>query len=134
MIEDISLQSDQDTLGQSRQNQNSVKLMMVHASKGLEFEYVFIVGLEAGLFPHQRDLAQTGEESEEERRLFYVALTRAKQKLFLSYANTRTIFGERRTQLPSEFLSDIPDSTLEWKESEYFEKKSDNFDDEVYID
>ena len=134
MIEDIALQSDQDTLGQNKESKNAVKLMTVHASKGLEFGNVFIVGLEMGLFQHERGITQTEEEGEEERRLFYVALTRAKKKLYLSYANTRTIFGERRTQLPSEFLSDVPDHAVEWKQSEYFEKKSDNFDEDVFID
>ena len=85
--------------------------MTVHAGKGLEFKYVFVVGLEDGLFPHERN----GEEidNEEERRLFYVALTRAKEKLFLSFANFRTIFGSRQINAPSEFISDIPADLLE---------------------
>lgn len=92
--------------------------MTVHASKGLEFEYVFITGLEDGLFPHQRqNESKTSEDSEEERRLFYVALTRARRKLFLSFANFRTIFGSRNINAPSEFISDIPADLLE-KEGE----------------
>ena len=92
--------------------------MTVHASKGLEFKYVFVTGLEDGLFPHQRqNEGQTGEDREEERRLFYVALTRAKEKLFLSFANFRTIFGSRNINAPSEFVSDIPADLLE-KEGE----------------
>ncbi len=92
--------------------------MTVHASKGLEFKYVFITGLEDGLFPHERDgEIKTAEDREEERRLFYVALTRAKEKLFLSFANFRTIFGSRQINTPSEFISDIPGDLLE-KEGE----------------
>ena len=103
----------------------TIKLMTVHASKGLEFKYVFVAGLEDGLFPHQRqNERETGEDSpastqgygeaqEEERRLFYVALTRAKEKLFLSFANFRTIFGSRNINAPSEFISDIPTGLLE---------------------
>ena len=91
-----------------------VKLMTVHASKGLEFKYVFITGLEDGLFPHQRNgEIKSAEDKEEERRLFYVALTRAKEKLFLSFANFRTIFGSRQINTPSEFISDIPSDILE---------------------
>ena len=93
---------------------NGVKLMTVHASKGLEFKYVFITGLEDGLFPHQKDSeTKSAEDREEERRLFYVALTRAKEKLFLSFTNFRTIFGSRQINAPSEFISDIPADLLE---------------------
>ena len=128
LLEDASLASDQDSLmintphpdpllGKERGN-NMVKLMTVHASKGLEFKYVFVVGLEDGLFPNRRDgETKSGEDSEEERRLFYVALTRAKEKLFLSFANFRTIFGSRQINAPSEFISDIPRDILE-KEGE----------------
>ena len=86
--------------------------MTVHASKGLEFKYVFIAGLEQDLFPHQRLNAKGGDQ-EEERRLFYVALTRAEHKLFLSYASIRTIFGMKQMTVPSEFLEDIPEHLLE---------------------
>jgi len=92
--------------------------MTVHASKGLEFKNVFITGLEDGLFPHQMNgEIKNEEDKEEERRLFYVALTRAKEKLFLSFANYRTIFGSRQINTPSEFISDIPSDILE-KEGE----------------
>lgn len=127
LLEDASLASDQDSLminaphpspllGKERGN-NAVKLMTVHASKGLEFKYVFITGLEDGLFPHQRQNEDAGADHEEERRLFYVALTRAKEKLFLSFANFRTIFGSRQINAPSEFIADIPADILE-KEGE----------------
>ena len=91
--------------------QESVKLMTVHASKGLEFSHVFITGLEDGLFPHRTlDMSALGRErEEEERRLFYVALTRAKEKLYLTHASVRTLFGGRQVNLPSEFLEDIPE-------------------------
>jgi DNA helicase-2/ATP-dependent DNA helicase PcrA len=96
---------------------NAVKLMTVHAAKGLEFKHVFITGLEDGLFPHQRHDAVESFDSEEERRLFYVAITRARAKLFLSFANFRTIFGSRNINAPSEFIADIPADLLE-KEGE----------------
>ncbi|MFZ2149990.1 MAG: UvrD-helicase domain-containing protein [Minisyncoccia bacterium] len=121
LLEDASLASDQDSLiinDDKKKEVSAVKLMTVHASKGLEFKHVFITGLEDGLFPHQRqNEGQSGEDREEERRLFYVALTRAKEKLFLSFANFRTIFGSRNINAPSEFLSDLPADLLE-KEGE----------------
>jgi DNA helicase-2/ATP-dependent DNA helicase PcrA len=80
--------------------------MTVHAAKGLEFPIVFIVGLEEGLFPYER--SDEEGDREEERRLMYVALTRAKRKLFLCYASYRTVFGSKNATLPSQFLSDIP--------------------------
>lgn len=105
-LEESSLKSDQDD---DEESKNGVRLMTVHAAKGLEFEYVFIVGLEEDLFPHM-DIGNSKkslEESEEERRLFYVAVTRAKKKLFLSFAEMRTIYGERKINTPSEFLEDV---------------------------
>jgi len=117
LLEDASLASDQDGImfdKDKKTNENTVKLMTVHASKGLEFKYVFITGLEDGLFPHQKnEEIKNAEDREEERRLFYVALTRAKEKLFLSFANFRTIFGSRQINAPSEFISDIPSDILE---------------------
>ncbi len=120
LLEDASLASDQDSLierGSKKEKINAVKLMTVHASKGLEFKYVFVVGLEDGLFPHQKHNDEFDIDNEEERRLFYVAVTRAKEKLFLSCANFRTIFGSRQINTPSEFISDIPSDLLE-KEGE----------------
>jgi len=125
LLEDASLASDQDSImitdGKNVPTKvgiptgiGTVKLMTVHASKGLEFKYVFVTGLEDGLFPHQRDgEIKSAEDREEERRLFYVALTRAKEKLFLSFANFRTIFGSRQINAPSEFISDIPADIIE---------------------
>ena len=111
-LSDAALQSDQDEM---KDEEKAVRLMTVHASKGLEFDTVFVSGLEDGLFPHARLYADkiTEEESEEERRLFYVALTRARKKLFLSYAGARSVFGSRQVNLPSEFIFDIPENLLE---------------------
>ena len=113
---ETALQSDQDEI---KENAKSVRLMTIHASKGLEFDVVFVSGLEDGLFPHQRMTKEgiSPEESEEERRLFYVALTRAREKIFLTYAETRTIFGRREVNIPSEFIFDIPE---EYTEEENF--------------
>ncbi|MFA5751283.1 MAG: UvrD-helicase domain-containing protein [Candidatus Paceibacterota bacterium] len=117
LLEDASLVSDQDSLIKEKNDDtktNAVKLMTVHASKGLEFKYVFITGLEDGLFPNKRDgEVKSKEENEEERRLFYVALTRAKEKVFLSYANYRTIFGSRSINTPSEYIYDLPNDLIE---------------------
>ncbi len=111
LLEDATLQSDQDALDDKDQNKEGVKLMTVHAAKGLEFPYVFITGLEEGLFPHER-LSDERTDEEEERRLFYVALTRAQKQVYLSYAGIRTVFGAQRVNQPSSFLSDISDAYL----------------------
>lgn len=118
MLADVALASDQDELERPK---NGIKLMTVHASKGLEFEYVFIVGLEENLFPHRRmnEGEISKDQAEEERRLFYVALTRAKKKPYLSYAQTRTIFGSRQVNIPSEFIFDIEENYLEREEREW---------------
>ncbi|MCC6323620.1 UvrD-helicase domain-containing protein [Candidatus Nomurabacteria bacterium] len=105
LLSDAALASDQDSL---MHNNGGVRLMTVHASKGLEFKYVFITGLEQDLFPHSRSNSRDAGESEEERRLFYVAVTRAEHKLYLCYAVLRTIFGMKQVNTPSEFLNDIP--------------------------
>ncbi|MBI5138832.1 MAG: UvrD-helicase domain-containing protein [Candidatus Vogelbacteria bacterium] len=111
-LTDTGLMSDQDSL---KERGGGVKLMTIHASKGLEFRHVFVTGLEQGLFPHERleSSRSMEEENEEERRLFYVAVTRAKEKLHLSYAICRTIFGNRRTNLPSEYLGDISEDVID---------------------
>lgn len=109
LMTEIALATDQDELSQTKKG---VKLMTVHAAKGLEFDYVFITGLEQDLFPHS-NLNKNNQDQEEERRLFYVALTRARRKLFLSYAQTRQVFGRRRVNLPSEFIFDIDENLLE---------------------
>lgn len=96
----------------NRERGSAVTLMTAHAAKGLEFSVVFVVGLEEGLFPHSRALMDA-DELEEERRLMYVGITRAKQILYLTFANRRLIFGSRQSSLPSRFLSEIPENLLE---------------------
>lgn len=113
LLEDSALGSDQDEM-KEKEEFDAVRLMTIHSSKGLEFPYIFITGLEEGLFPHER-LSDEGIDEEEERRLFYVALTRAKKKVFLSYAHIRTIFGTQRVNAPSSFLRDIRSELLESK-------------------
>ncbi|MDO8481903.1 MAG: 3'-5' exonuclease [bacterium] len=104
ILEEAALQSEQDQLDMDK-DKSGISLMTVHAAKGLEFDAVFIVGLEQGLFPSLRN--DQDRDPEEERRLFYVALTRARKHLYLTYAYERTKYGAREGALPSEFLSDI---------------------------
>ena len=108
LLESAALASDQDEL---KDDKNAVRLMTVHAAKGLEFPIVFITGLEEGLFPYTRE-GDAAADKEEERRLMYVALTRAKLEVHLTYAAYRTIFGSKQATLPSQFLSDIPEHLL----------------------
>jgi len=124
LLEDAALATEQDEL---KEEKNAVRLMTVHASKGLEFKYVFIAGLEDGLFPHS-GLSDEKKDDEEERRLFYVALTRAKKKVYLSYASVRTIFGSQTVSMPSEFIMDIDDELLEEAELENSGEKIINLD------
>jgi superfamily I DNA/RNA helicase len=81
--------------------------MTLHAAKGLEFPVVFLVGMEEGLLPHVRSMDESAEDVEEERRLTYVGMTRAMQKLFLTYAQSRFMYGGRSYNFPSRFLSDL---------------------------
>lgn len=97
---------------QANEGQEAVQLMSVHAAKGLEFDAVFISGLEQGLFPHDNAL-QDDAGQEEERRLMYVAVTRARQRLYLSWAQTRMLHGQTRYCLPSTFLDEIPPNLLQ---------------------
>ncbi len=87
---------------------DAVTLLTVHSAKGLEFRLLFVVGLEEGLFPHSRSL-ESAEDTAEERRLFYVAMTRAKEKLHLTWAQRRGMFGTTASNRPSRFLEEIPD-------------------------
>jgi DNA helicase-2/ATP-dependent DNA helicase PcrA len=97
--------------GPTKDVKNAIVLMTLHAAKGLEFPIVFIVGLEEGIFPHSRSLWDK-EQLEEERRLMYVGVTRAKEVLHLSYASKRLFYGEMSSNSPSRFLSDIPENLL----------------------
>lgn len=117
-LENVALiEAEQDEKGNLRSatnnpKRNSVTLMTLHAAKGLEFPIVFIVGMEEGLFPHSRSLFDANE-LEEERRLAYVGMTRAKELLYLTFANRRLYFGQRTSNPPSRFIIDIPEDLLE---------------------
>ena len=105
-----------------------VNLMTMHAAKGLEFEVVFLPGWEEGLFPHQKSLEEKGDFAlEEERRLAYVGITRAKKEAYLSFAMKRTYHGDWMDALPSRFINEIPDESVEKNEME-IDKNVDDFD------
>jgi DNA helicase-2/ATP-dependent DNA helicase PcrA len=129
-MEIAALSSDQDD---DKKELSGVRLMTVHASKGLEFNTVFIVGLEEDLFPSRNfsGKQKTKEESEEERRLFYVAVTRARRQLFLTFAEMRTIFGQKNIAAPSIFISDVPDDIANHNDM-YFKKRN-NGDRVIFI-
>ncbi len=107
-LQEISLYSDQDAI---RGEQSLVTLMTLHNAKGLEFRAVFMIGLEEGLFPHARSIEEQGLE--EERRLAYVGMTRAKERLVLTHASARSLYGSRSYNLPSRFLDELPDDKVE---------------------
>ena len=92
---------------------DAVQMMTVHAAKGLEFQHVFITGLEEGLFPHENALSEA-QGLEEERRLMYVAITRARERLYLSFAQTRMLHGQTRYHLRSRFIEELPEQHLKW--------------------
>ena len=98
---------------QAQAGQDAVQLMTVHASKGLEFDAVFITGLEEGLFPHENAMSDM-DGLEEERRLMYVAITRARKRLYLSHAQTRMLHGQTRYHIRSRFLEELPEDALKW--------------------
>ncbi|MBL8326735.1 MAG: UvrD-helicase domain-containing protein [Rubrivivax sp.] len=98
---------------QAQAGQDAVQLMTVHSAKGLEFDAVFITGLEEGLFPHENSLSD-GDGLEEERRLMYVAITRARKRLYLSFSQTRLLHGQTRYNVKSRFLDELPEGTLRW--------------------
>lgn len=110
-LQSVTLLTDKDT---QKEDQPSVKLMTIHASKGLEFKAVFLVGLEENLFPSQRSM-YTVEDLEEERRLFYVAVTRAESDLMVSFAASRYKFGQINPCEPSRFLKELPAEIIEFK-------------------
>ncbi len=98
---------------QAQSGQDAVQLMTVHASKGLEFDCVFISGLEEGLFPHENSMSDR-DGLEEERRLMYVAMTRARDRLYLSHSQTRMLHGQTRYHVRSRFLEELPEESLKW--------------------
>jgi DNA helicase II / ATP-dependent DNA helicase PcrA len=98
---------------QAQEGQDAMQLMTVHSAKGLEFDAVFITGLEEGLFPHENSAKEEGG-LEEERRLMYVAITRAKRRLYLSFAQTRMLHGQTRYNVRSRFFDELPEDSLKW--------------------
>jgi len=98
---------------QAQAGQDAIQLMTVHSAKGLEFDCVFITGLEEGLFPHENSVADL-DGLEEERRLMYVAITRARKRLYLSFSQTRMLHGQTRYNIKSRFFDELPDSALKW--------------------
>lgn len=115
-LAEAALSSDQDEM--DRGEKTGVTLMTVHAAKGLEFGTVFVSGMEEGLFPHQGMGGEADRDEEEERRLFYVAMTRAKDRLFLTLARVRKIYGSDFASEPSSFLADIDNSRILFDETE----------------
>jgi DNA helicase-2/ATP-dependent DNA helicase PcrA len=106
-LQEISLYSDQDAI---RGEGSLVTLMTLHNAKGLEFRAVFVIGLEEMIFPHSRSIEEQGVE--EERRLFYVGMTRAKERLALLHASARSLYGNRSYNLPSRFLDELPEQSV----------------------
>lgn len=127
---EISLVADSE---EYKDDPNRLTLMTVHAVKGLEFSYVFLAGLEEGIFPHRNSM-DTLAELEEERRLMYVAITRAKDKLFITSAKKRMLFGQENIAVPSRFIKEIDPSLIEHEEKENMftstHKRVNNFYDE----
>ena len=109
-LQEISLYTDVDKLAEEKEN---ITLMTMHNAKGLEFPVVFIIGAEEGVFPHSRSLEE--QNLEEERRLCYVAMTRARQRLYFSYANTRNLYGSRNYNMASRFIAEIPDELVDFQ-------------------
>ncbi|HPH14614.1 MAG TPA: 3'-5' exonuclease [Burkholderiaceae bacterium] len=98
---------------QAKTGQDAIQLMTVHSSKGLEFDCVFITGMEEGLFPHENSMSDH-DGLEEERRLMYVAITRARKRLYLSHSQTRMLHGQTRYNIKSRFFDELPESALKW--------------------
>lgn len=118
-LAEAALAGDQDEIDQG--NKTGVMLMTVHAAKGLEFNTVFVSGMEEGLFPHTDMGGEKERDEEEERRLFYVAMTRAKDRLFLTLAQIRKIYGTDFYSEPSSFIADIDSSLMLYDETDAFE-------------
>jgi superfamily I DNA/RNA helicase len=110
-LQEISLYSDQDAIRDDEDDGGQVTLMTLHNAKGLEFRAVFMIGMEEGIFPHVRSIEENSLE--EERRLAYVGMTRAKERLTMTHAMRRSLFGRSEANLPSRFLDEIPESDAE---------------------
>jgi DNA helicase-2/ATP-dependent DNA helicase PcrA len=106
-LQEISLYSDQDAL---REEESVLTLMTLHNAKGLEFRAVFVIGMEEGIFPHSRSIEE--QEIEEERRLCYVGMTRARERLVLTHTSARALWGTRSYNLPSRFLDELPEEVV----------------------
>lgn len=116
-LETTALVADSDQLPGEEEDTGKVTLMTLHTAKGLEYPVVFLTGLEQGTFPHSRSLEDLSE-MEEERRLAYVGITRAKQRLYVTRAAVRAQWGQSNEMLPSQFLDEIPDNLIDWKRRE----------------
>ena len=127
-LEGITLSSDIDN---ADEQENSVTLMTLHSAKGLEFPVVFLVGMEEGIFPGYKSIGEP-KELEEERRLCYVGITRAKQNLFISCARQRTIFGSTSCNQVSRFIKEIPTNLLEGYDEFFEDKSKDSYEDYKY--
>ena len=132
-LDEIALYTDLDSRADG---DNCVTMMTMHAAKGLEFPQVFVVGMEEGLFPGNRAMGD-GAEMEEERRLCYVAMTRAREKLTLTNARQRTLYGRTTPCMPSRFLNEIPEENMEWlskpqPRSESWEERDSDYGDRSY--
>ena len=132
-LDEIALYTDLDSRADG---DNCVTMMTMHAAKGLEFPQVFVVGMEEGLFPGNRAMGD-GAEMEEERRLCYVAMTRAREKLTLTNARQRTLYGRTTPCMPSRFLDEIPEENMEWlskpqPRSESWEERDSDYGDRGY--
>jgi DNA helicase-2/ATP-dependent DNA helicase PcrA len=112
---------------QAGEGQDALQLMTVHSAKGLEFDVVFLTGLEEGLFPHEQSVSER-DGLEEERRLAYVAITRARNRLYLSHAQTRMLHGQTRYNIPSRFLEEIPEALLKWLTPRFSKQKAFSMD------
>ena len=121
-LEEVALIADTDNIDQAAE---SVHLMTLHSAKGLEFKIVFIAGLEEGILPHSRSMLNESE-MEEERRLMYVGITRAMEKVHLIFAAARNIFGSMQINAPSRFLDDIPEHLIEQEDKELFYSSENN--------
>jgi DNA helicase II / ATP-dependent DNA helicase PcrA len=121
-LENLALVSDQDTVDESSE---APTLLTLHAAKGLEFSQVFIIGLDEGLLPHSRSLDEP-EEMAEERRLFYVGMTRAKDRLYLLRASQRSTYGSYEMSEPSRFLNDLPDNLVRQEGTRQRQRRSDS--------
>jgi len=138
-LENIALvqqEYSQQEKNKKKENKEGIRLMTLHGAKGLEFDVVFLVGFEEGILPHSRSLIDESE-IEEERRLCYVGITRARDYLYISYANKRLFFGKSSLNEPSRFLADIPQELVEFEESmvrDYRHKKNKDDDDDFIYD